>query len=70
MKAKEKAKRMTVREIRQRLELQIEMDKKAMEQLRGIMPCLDVLRAVEVARARMHFCNDLLKEMSVNKKGK
>lgn len=68
MKAKEKAKRMTVREIRQRLELQMELDKKAVEQLRGIMPCLDVLRDVERARARMYFCSDILSEMSVNRK--
>lgn len=65
---KEKAKRMTVREVRARLELQSELDQRVLEQQRSALPSFQVMRDVERARARMSFCDDLLKEMSVHRK--
>ena len=62
-----KANRMSVLQIRKRLELQMELDRAELNQVQNALPCLESLKQVEQARTRIHFCESLLKDISVNR---
>lgn len=70
MKKKMTVKRVSVGQIRKRLELQIEMDGIVLEQQAKALPSLEVIGEVAAARARIVLCRDLLRETApvVNKK--
>jgi len=62
MKKQMTVKRVSVGQIRKRLELQIEMDGIVLEQQAKALPSLEVMNEVTQARARISFCVDLLRE--------
>ena len=55
-------KRMTIAQIRKRLELQMDLDRIVLEQQAKALPSLEVMNEVTQARARISFCVDLLRE--------
>lgn len=61
-------KRMTVKEIRNRLETQVKLSKRTLEGCANALPSFDALKEVEHARANLSFCRELLSEMDVHKK--
>jgi hypothetical protein len=59
-KAAEKKKRLSTKEIKLHLILQLELDKAELTKAQHSLPSLDVMKDVEQARARMHLCKDML----------
>jgi hypothetical protein len=56
----EKKKRLSTKEIKMHLMLQLELDKAELTKAQHSLPSLDVMKDVEQARARMHLCKDML----------
>lgn len=56
----EKKKRLSTKEIKMHLVLQLELDKAELTKAQHSLPSLDVMRDVEQARARIHLCKDML----------
>ena len=56
----EKKKRLSTKEIKMHLVLQLELDKAELTKAQHSLPSLDVMKDVEQARARMHLCKDML----------
>ena len=56
-------KRMSVKQIKQKLNLQMALDKTVLEQQSKALPSLDSMKETEHARARIHYIKDLLKEI-------
>jgi len=54
--------RMTMKQARKQLELQLALDKTVLEQTSHSLVGLDELKNVERARARMSFCRELLSD--------
>lgn len=56
-------KRMTVKQIKQELNLQLALDKTVLEQQNLVLHSLDSMKEIEHARARIQLCRKLLKEI-------
>jgi len=56
----EKKKRLSTKEIKMHLVLQLELDKAELTKAQHSLPSLDVMKDVEQARARIHLCKDML----------
>lgn len=63
-----KKNRMTVGQVRQMIETELEVAKSEVESARKSFMSLETLQSLESAQTRMKFCKGLLKKMSVNRK--
>lgn len=59
-KTAEKKKRISTKDIKMHLMLQLELDKAELTKAQHSLPSLDVMKDVEQARARIRLCKDML----------